>query len=537
MVEPVMKTPVSPPRSPFQPRPGRLLPIALQLLLGTLPAVEALAQHDGARNAVREIARHLEGKPADVAGALAKQRPDAGPAETAFVEMLHLLSREHLDQAFAKAQEAVELGLPPERLSAGPRLLLRKLHAHPPYRIWERELQPSPLVHGPMVGSVTDRSASFWVRTSRSANVTFVVQDREETVFTTAEGDFTATATISGLKPGTGYPYRILIDGIPLQRDGLEFTTYPERGTSASFAVGFGGGAGFIPDKERMWDTIRSFAPRAFFLLGDNVYIDDPNHPLTQDYCYYRRQSRPEWRRLTATTPMYAIYDDHDFGTNDCVPGPRILEPAWKRPVWERFRRNWVNPAYGGGWHQPGCWHDFMLGDVHFILLDGRYYRDRKSGSMLGPVQKRWLKETLRRSEGTFKVIASPVPFTPGVKPGSPDPWDGYPEEREELFSFIASEGLEGVFLIAADRHRTDLRTIAREGTYDLYEFESSRLTNRHTHKVVSTPGLVWGYNRTCSFGLLRFDTTAEDPAVTFEAIDIDGNTVHSHTLLRSRLR
>ncbi|MCG8653576.1 MAG: alkaline phosphatase D family protein, partial [Pirellulales bacterium] len=248
------------------------------------------------------------------------------------------------------------------------------------------------------------------------------------------------------------------------------------------------------------------------------------------------RQSRPEWKRLTARTPMFSIWDDHDFGTNDCVPGPEIESPPWKRQVWNIFRQNWVNPGYGGGEEQPGCWYDFFIGDVHFIMLDGRYYRDLKGGTMLGPVQKRWLLKTLSQSRGTFKVIASPVPFTAGIKKGSRDPWDGFPEEREAIFSHLEREGIEGVFLIAADRHRTDLRLTRRPQGYDLYELESSRLTNHHTHPVVKTEGLLWGYNQTCSFALMSFDTTAQDPQVTFQCISIDGQQQESFVLKRSQL-
>ena len=90
--------------------------------------------------------------------------------------------------------------------------------------------------------------------------------------------------------------------------------------------------------------------------------------------------------------------------------------------------------------------------------------------------------------------------------------------------------------MIAADRHRTDLRTIPNPGSYTLYEFESSKLTNRHTHPVVKTKGLIWGYNKTCSFGFMKFDTTKTDPDVTFELIDLDGNILQSHVLQRSKL-
>ena len=150
---------------------------------------------------------------------------------------------------------------------------------------------------------------------------------------------------------------------------------------------------------------------------------------------------------------------------------------------------------------------------------------------MLGPVQKEWLFDRLKGSKGTFKVVASSVPFASGVKPGSRDPWDGYPEEREELFSFIGKHRVEGVILISADRHRSDAWRISRPGAYDLYEFESSRLTNQHVHKVME--GCIFGYNEDRSYGLLSFDTTLDDPTVKYTIVTIDNKPVHELTLRR----
>ncbi len=155
---------------------------------------------------------------------------------------------------------------------------------------------------------------------------------------------------------------------------------------------------------------------------------------------------------------------------------------------------------------------------------------------MLGPVQLSWHRKTLKQSTGRIKVLASPVPWTVGIKPGSKDPWDGFPEEREETFSSINDQKIDGVFLIAADRHRTDLRFTSREAGYDLYEFESSKLTNRHTHAVVKTPGFVWGYNKTCSYGRMTIDTTVADPTIKCNAVTIDGEEVFTHTIRLSEI-
>ena len=498
-------------------------------------------QHDPHRNTTRLIASGDFGK---VASSMKKAQQD--DSETHFVFMMNALRQDKIDDALKHAKQAIDLGLPFGRFIAGPRDVLAPLYKTPAYKQWAAEHQNLRLIHGPMLGRLTDTSVAVWVRTANASVVQVNVFGKSSDKPTaTGEGrteeaaDYTTVVKISGLRPNTAYRYEVKVDGHVQATENASFTTHGKQHEAGSFSVAFGGGAGFVPQWEYMWDTIIKQRPDAMLMLGDNVYIDDPTHMLTNRYCYYRRQSRPEWRRFVASTSMYAIYDDHDFGMNDCVPGPDIDKPSWKRSVWDYFRLNWVNPYYGGGVDQPGCWHDFYIADVHFILLDGRYYRDRgeQSRSMLGPVQKKWLKETIRNSKGTFKVIASPVPWTEGIKPGSKDPWDGFPQEREEIFSFIESNKIEGVFLVAADRHRSDLRVTKRENGYDLYEFESSRLTNRHTHGVIKTPGLIWGYKDTCSFGLMRFDTTGSDPSVKFEVYTIDGKRVHDYQLKLSVLK
>ncbi|MGC6551230.1 MAG: alkaline phosphatase D family protein [Rubripirellula sp.] len=493
-----------------------------------------LAQHDGARDSVQQIAL---GKFEKVDQILEKKKPFAGEAESAFVKLLQSAAQDDVAKATEYGKQAVELGIPPERLVVGPRTLLGRLPENSELNRWVSEQVSTKLVHGPMVGSVTDHSASIWLRTLGDAkvDVTCIETGQKLSSMTSKKSDWTTVLTFDNLPSAAECHYVVHIDG--KQCATSSFRTYPIHGTGGQFSVGFGGGAGFVPEWERMWDTILDYKPHAFLMMGDNVYIDQPQQSLTQRYCYYRRQSRPEWQRFTSQTSMYSIWDDHDFGTNDCIPGPEIEVPTWKRSVWEIYKQNWVNPSYGGGSEQPGCWYDFHIGDVHFLMLDGRYYRDLKGGSMLGPVQKTWLLKTLKESSATFKVIASPVPFTVGIKKGSRDPWDGFPEERAEIFDWIQTQRIEGVFLVAADRHRTDLRVNPRPDAYDLYEFESSRLTNHHTHSVVQTDGLIWGYNETCSFALMTFDTDQTDPIVKFQCIDIDGKVHHTFVLKHSQLK
>ena len=320
----------------------------------------------------------------------------------------------------------------------------------------------------------------------------------------------------------------------------LPNTSLKKDAPSDKFTIGFGGGSGYVPENERMWDTIGAIEPRALLLLGDNVYIDDPETPEMQRFHYYRRQSQPEWGKLAKTVPIYSIWDDHDFTTNDGWGGPDIEKPSWKRDVWEIYKENWDNPYYGGGKENPGCWFDFRIGDVHFIMIDGRYYRESpkdETPSMLGPVQMKWLEKTLTEKPATFTVICTNVPMAPKVKPGSKDTWDGYPEERSSIYQFIADQKIPGVFILSADRHRSDAYKVDTEinGMYPLFEFSSSRLTNQHVHKLIDHS--LFGYNAKQSFGKIDFDLTTEDPTVKYTIINIDGKKIHDLTIKLSQLQ
>jgi alkaline phosphatase D len=320
----------------------------------------------------------------------------------------------------------------------------------------------------------------------------------------------------------------------------LPDTSLKENSPMDRFTIAFGGGAGYVVENEHMWNTIGAIDPRALLLLGDNVYIDDPETPAMQLFHYYRRQSQPEWAKLAKRVPIYSIWDDHDFTTNDGWGGPEIDEPVWKRDVWKVFKENWDNPYYGGGDQNPGCWYDFRIGDVHFIMLDGRYYRESPKTddpSMLGPVQFKWLKETLTQKPATFTVICSNVPMAPKVKPGSKDTWDGYDGERQRIYQFIADQQIPGVIILSADRHRSDAYRVDTkiEGMYPLYEFSSSRLTNQHVHPIIKSS--LFGYNKKQSFGRVDFDLNSDDPTVKYTIINIDGKAIHSHEVKLSELQ
>jgi len=442
----------------------------------------------------------------------------------------------NIQDAIQSMEKALKKGLPFERYLAGPRDLLTPLTQTKEFKETAARYDIR-LIHGPLLGCVTENSARFWVRTVDEVTVQVRVSISSELagpVFSASQvsdsdEDYTAVVEVTGLQSATTYFYDISIDGKSVLAPSYKsFRTYPPAGEQSKFKVGFGGGAGYVPWHEKIWDVIGGHDPIAVFLLGDNVYHDMPEAVHGgHHYTYYRRQSRPEFRQLTSSASIYAIWDDHDCATNDVFMGPYKDKPEWKMDLFHLFRQNWNNPSYGDS-EWPGVWFNFSIGDVDFFMLDGRFYRTNPHApgpTMLGPVQKAWLLDQLKASTATFKVIASPVPWSFASKGESLDTWNGFKEERKEIFDFLTNNKIDGVFLISADRHRSDAWRIERPNGYPLYEFESSRLTNQHVHKVM--PGSLFGYNEKQSFGLLTFDTTQPDPMVTYVIYSIDNEQIY----------
>jgi hypothetical protein len=171
-------------------------------------------------------------------------------------------------------QKAVDEGLPFERFLTGPRDLLEPLTNSSEFKALAEKYSIE-LLHGPMPGCLTDKSAKFWVRMAHEVAVEVIVkgtgtnENSQKRVVgkTSPKRDFTVVLEVDGLKPGTLYEYKIYIDGARKVGNG-HFRTFSSLGEQAKFQIGFGG-AGLTPAHERMWSTIAAHNLPAFLFLGD----------------------------------------------------------------------------------------------------------------------------------------------------------------------------------------------------------------------------------------------------------------------------
>ncbi|MER3524158.1 MAG: phosphodiesterase [Ignavibacteria bacterium] len=416
---------------------------------------------------------------------------------------------------------------------------------------------------GPMVGYGEMREALLWVQLSSAGTVQYrywITGEKSKALVSaktsaTKESDYIATVVLTDLTPGSRYEYELLLDGkpVPLRRR-LTFVTQPLwqwRTDPPAFTVAFGS-CSYVndPPSDRpgkpyggsysIFEAIAAKQPEVMLWLGDNWYYREDDY-----YAPSRMRKRPAYDRslpalqhLLGSTHHYAVWDDHDFGSNDADRTYRFRTEALAI-----FKMFWPNPTFGT-LETPGVFFRFMWGDVEFFLLDDRFYRSPNAmpetphKTMFGRAQLEWLKEGLISSRATFKVIVNGNQLL--AKHGF-ETLRNYPFEFDELMGWIKGRKIPGVLFLSGDRHFAELSVLADPAFYPLYDFTSSPLTAGYAadRRPEENPLHVAGtfVNDTRNFGLLRFDGPLDDRRVKMELCDSTGAVRWSRTVKASELK
>ncbi len=414
--------------------------------------------------------------------------------------------------------------------------------------------QPDPaqwLRSGPMLGYSELSETVVWLQTRRPcrAQVRFWKQGKPEsarlsdTIQTARESDLIARFKLTELEFGTKYDYEVYLEGL---RVALPYTatfqTQPmwrHRTDPPAFKVAIGS-CSYVNDAPydrpgppygqgmEIFTTIAGQKPDLMIWLGDNLYYREADW-VSESGMRYRNAANRELREmqaLLASTHHYAIWDDHDYGSNDSDRTFRLRDVSL-----QIFKDYWGNPAYGT-MDTPGVFGRFEWSDVEFFLLDDRYHRspnrwpEGPDKVMFGAAQMRWLLESLRSSNATFKIIAG------GNQMLNPQvDFEGFgkiPHEQKQLFDFIREQKITGVVFLSGDRHHTELIKRQEPGLYALYDFTSSPLTSgggrlaAEENNPARVPG-TWVTDGIRNFGLLEVSGTANDRRLLLRTLDLKG--------------
>lgn len=403
------------------------------------------------------------------------------------------------------------------------------------------------LLGGPMLGALSSEGAKVWVRTVKPAQVSVVVQTSGgERAFgpvaSSVESDLTAVLPVTGLGPECRYPYRVLVDGEPVPMpEGAAITTAPASGEPSRMTIAFG--ADF--HKTGLWnrallDHIRASNPSALLLLGDNA-VDDRDDKVGLHRCdYLLRDLSPAWGELTASVPVYATWDDHDYFNNDRSGIPPRFTAADRTAVRQVWTQSWNNPSYGFSERREGIFFHTRIGPCDVIMLDTRFFRSspREPDCFLGAEQMRWLADELAACTAPFVILTSGTMWSDYVSAGK-DSWGVWdPEGRERILSLIEERRIGGVLLLSGDRHGARVMRIPRPSGFVFHEFELGSLG---AHPGPAAMGKEpeqqpFGVIKEALFGQFTSDTTVEDPTVTVRIVDEAGGERYRLTLARSEM-
>lgn len=393
---------------------------------------------------------------------------------------------------------------------------------------------------GPFVGNLRPNRAGAWGREAEAGTVEWFLSRpsldgpsipvREGSVAVDMERDGTWQADLGVLRAATDYELRVGfratsegVDGPPAVRPVGRFRTPPEESQPRTTRLGFGSCAHHrLFPVQPIWDAIERARVEAFFSLGDAPYIDTPDLTIQRE-SYREFYGIENFARLRQSVPMYATWDDHDFGWNDSVGTLKGKEGSRRA-----FLEYHIQPSAGSG--SEGIYTRARHGAVEVFLLDTRWFAktgpsfaNARAMTLLGEEQWSWLQDGLLASKAPFKVLACGMVWNGAVRPFKRDHWGSYPDEFNALMDFIGDHEIEGVVLVGGDIHRT---RVLRHGTaeragYDLPELITSPLANVVSLIAeVESPEVLLDAGEPESFLLLEADTTVEPATLSARFLD-----------------
>jgi len=260
-------------------------------------------------------------------------------------------------------------------------------------------------------------------------------------------------------------------------------------GDDESLTIAFGSCAR-QEEPQPIWNAIIETKPDAFLFIGDTVYADTID-PLELRAALEQLGKIDGFQRLRRTCPVYAVWDDHDFGLNDGG-----AEHPNKRQTQKVFLDFFGTPADEPVRNQEGIYRSFVIGKddrrVQVVLLDTRYNRGPltsvrlagrrlytpnldESVTMLGETQWKWLEEQLLGVGAEIRIVVSSIQVIPDDHPA--EKWANLPHERKRFLKLLR-EAKGQILLLSGDQHLGEISVLEMPDGIRLYEFTSSGMTH-----------------------------------------------------------
>jgi len=462
------------------------------------------------------------------------------------------------------------------------------------------------VTHGVMSGDVTEDSAIIWARGEKKSYMNVALQgqyDRDVTrkhISVNANRDFTGKIKFENLHPDTNYKYKVWFgnnnDGNNVEKVTGHFHTTPEKDKTRAVSFAWGGdlaGQNVCRDVNEgfpIFNALNKMDLDFFIGLGDMIYADGTctqqgkygNQQVVGNYdksanmknywahWKYNHQDK-SYQKLLSNIAYYAIWDDHEV-VNDFGPlqDTRSTKPYTKGqhllPMGLQAFLDY-NPVDESPNEPKRLYRTIRWGkNFELFVLDTRQYRDANiekdnttlKKTMLGREQLVWLKEKLKSSDATWKMIVSSVPIS--IPTGYPakngrDGWSGfdqqtgYEHELKDLFSFMRDEGINNSLWITTDVHFAEVfryTPFSNSPNFKVHEFVTGPLNaglfpNRKFDTSWGTQSLYFYGPQSISatktyteakkwmnYGAVKIE---DNGSLTISIRDINGNILYEKTM------
>lgn len=338
---------------------------------------------------------------------------------------------------------------------------------------------------------------------------------------------------------------------------------------ASDYRIAFGSCA-----KERLpqpiWHDIAQVDPDVFLFIGDNQYADiyfdaDGDRvmaPVTDPARFteaYKTLSEIEgFKKFRESTPIYAMWDDHDYGANDGGKDYPLKKESQKAFV-EFFGFPEQHPIH----KQEGIYHEVSVErdgkTIQMIFLDTRYHRDSldkhpqgrpkgkgpylvtqdKSRSILGETQWQWFEQQLQKPADIRFIISSiqVVAYEHGW-----ETWGNMPHEKERLYAAIEKANAENVIFLSGDRHLMELSKDTGQTSYQppypIYDFTSSGMTQEYREVNEANSFRIGEPVRDTHYAVVDiiWGETIQESRVVLTALGLDNKVFLQHEVNLSEL-
>ncbi|KHD87537.1 MAG: hypothetical protein OM95_13930 [Bdellovibrio sp. ArHS] len=310
--------------------------------------------------------------------------------------------------------------------------------------------------------------------------------------------------------------------------DQREFQTLDLTKPDLNFAI-----CSCMNDREHapeIWQNLVAKKPDFLLFIGDSVYADsdspltgaDPSH-LWKRFCEAR--CTLEIYYSPRLIPIFATWDDHDFGLNDT----NSVDFKYVKESQENFLHFFAQDTSHCHILEkgPGIASALKFSNQTIVLLDDRSFRLRRGSKERyghwGLEQENWVLKKIRENAGpTWLMNGSQffpnVPWKESLSGDHPENFKGFLEELKQT--------PRKVIFASGDVHYSEISKIEKEALgYETYELTSSSI---HSRNIPGSPDIIPNNRRIAGNGqrnYLLVNSTPQEQgcAVTVTSYGVTG--------------